>query len=61
MMKGTETESHRRLSTLGETAEGRTSSNKEGSTLTITKHIASYFSLHREKKKFFIEETAAVL
>jgi hypothetical protein len=61
MMQGTETESHRRFSTPGETAEGRTSSNNEGSTLTITKHIAPYFSLLREKKKFFIEETAADL
>jgi hypothetical protein len=61
MMQGTETESHRRFSTPGKTAEGRTSSNNEGSTLTITKHIASYFSLLREKKKFFMEEPAAYL
>jgi hypothetical protein len=58
----TETESHRHFSTPGETAEGHTSSNNEGSTLRITKHIASYFSLLREeKKKFFIEEPAADL
>jgi hypothetical protein len=62
MMQGTETESHRHFSTPGETAEGHTCSNNEGSTLTITKHIGSYFSLHREgKKKFFIEEPAADL
>jgi hypothetical protein len=50
MMQGTETEIHRRFSTPGETAEGCTSSNNEGSTLTITKHIAPFFSLEERKK-----------
>jgi hypothetical protein len=60
MMLGTETESHRRFSTPGKTAEGRTSSNNEGSTLTITKHIATYFSLLREKKKVLHGRTGSI-
>jgi len=60
MMQGTETESHSRFSTTGETAEGRTSSNNEGSTLAITKHIASHFSLLREKKKKIHRRTGGI-